>query len=85
MKPGDLIEWTYSQTGDLVFQYETFWSTPMNCWVSIGSRLVHILVSINDEHITWLNKEGIFYAQVDDSVNRTTLNHTGGVVPREKK
>ena len=67
MKPGDLIEWTYRQTGDLVFQYETFWSTPMNCWVSIGSRLVHILVSINDEHITWLNEEGCFYARVNDT------------------
>lgn len=64
--PGDIIEWVYKRDGSILIEDETLWSTPMNRWVPIGSRLVHTLVSINDERITWLNEEGLFCAYVDD-------------------
>ena len=79
MKPGDIIEWVYKQTDKLVAEDEELWSTPMSRWVPIGSSLVHTLISINDERISWLNEKGLFHARVDDA---TFVNERVLVVPR---
>ena len=84
MQPGDLIEWTYRQTGDLVFQYEMLWSTPMNRWVPIGSGLVHTLISISDEQITWLNENGCFHARVDNALPGQADMMQARVLPRAR-
>ena len=78
MRPGDLIEWTYTHNNQLVVKREMLWSTPMNRWVPIGSGLVHTIVSIDKKRIAWLNEEGCFHACVNDTgilsvTPRTTL------------
>ena len=67
IKPGDLIEWTYETTGHLVSTGEMLWSAPLERWVPIGSNLIHLLISIDDDHLMWLNREGLFHARVDDT------------------
>ena len=67
MKPGDIIEWTYEYNNKPVARREILWSTCMNRWAPIGSGLVHVLVSIDKEQISWLNEEGCFYARVNDT------------------
>jgi len=66
MKPGDFIEWAYKLDDKIVIPNEELWSTPMQAWVPIGSNMLHLLVSITDEHISWFNEKGFFHARVDD-------------------
>ena len=73
MNPGDLIEWTYTHNNQLVIERETLWSTLMKRWVPIGSGLIHTLISIDDERITWMNEKGLFHARVGDSVQRPSV------------
>ena len=73
MNPGDIIEWTYKQSGQLVDRIETLWSATMNRYVLIGSSRVHTLISINGECIMWLNEKGLFHARVNDSSTPTFL------------
>ena len=84
MNPGNIIEWTYTHNNQLVNERETLWSTPMNRYVPIGSSLVHALISIDDERITWMNEEGLFRALVDDAFTDYELSRPKIVVPREK-
>ena len=82
MKPGDRIKWTYEQDGSVVTENETLWSMPMKRWVPIGSALIHTLVSIDDEQISWMNKEGCFHARVDDTDPLRVWLWKGKVLPR---
>ena len=82
MIPGDLIEWTYKRNGRRVINREQLWSTLMKRWVPIGSSLVHTLVSIDGEQITWMNEEGLFRARVDDTQNAFWMSGAETVVPR---
>ena len=77
MKPGDLIEWTYKSNGQPVIVGEELWSTPLKRWVPIGGEQVHLLISITDETIVWLNDKGLFHARVDDT-NVATVIVKGG-------
>lgn len=81
MKLGDRIEWTYKRNGRLVTGREQLWSTIMNCYVPIGSSLIHTLVSIDDEQITWVNEEGCFHARVDDKRWKIDAGPASSVVP----
>ena len=67
VKPGDLIEWVYRHDETCrVIADEAMWSTPLQCYVPIGSRHVHLLVSIDDTTMMWLNTMGLFHAKVSD-------------------
>jgi hypothetical protein len=72
MKPGDLIEWVYSNSQP-VLEDEKLWSTPMNRWVQIGVHPM-MLISMTDELYVWLTPDGLFNARVAD---------TGGVIAGE--
>ena len=85
MVPGDIIEWAYKRDGSVVIEDEMLWSTLMNRWTLIGSGLVHTLVSINDEQITWLNEKGLFRARVDDARRRRNGASVVPVVPRARR
>ena len=68
MKPGDRIEWVYERgrNDELVAEREVIWSSTMNRYAPIGSGLLHVLVSIDDEKIEWVNEEGTFEGLLDD-------------------
>lgn len=82
LKPGDIIEWVYKRTGTLVSEREALWSTLMKRYVPIGSALVHTLISIDGEQITWVNVEGCFHASMDDVMDGLTLESEWPVLPR---
>jgi hypothetical protein len=67
MKPGDLIEWTFTD-GKPVREDEMIWSTVEKKHVPIGSDLIHLCVSREGEIITWLNERGMFRAHVGDNL-----------------
>ena len=83
MKPGDLIEWVYKSNREVVVSGEELWSTPLERWVPIGSEQVHLLISITDETIVWLNSKGLFHARVDDTEEAFGEVADVGVVPRK--
>lgn len=66
MRPGDLIEWHYRKTGKLVDAYDTVWSTVLQRYVPIGSKMVHLLISVDDSTLVWLNDMGLFQAKRSD-------------------
>lgn len=82
MKPGDQIEWVYEPIGKRVVNNETLWSSTMRCWAPIGSRLIHTLVSIDKNRITWMNEKGLFHAHVNDSEASMTAMTTHETFPR---
>ena len=84
MKPGDMIEWTYKTSGELVHKDETFWSSVERRYVPIGGEMVHLLVSVNDETYSWINEKGLFHAHVDDSVAERAVLAGVAVVPRAR-
>lgn len=69
MVPGDVIEWVYKSSNKVVDKDEELWSSTMEQWVPIGSCFTHILISIENEQMSWLNEQGCFHARVDDVVN----------------
>lgn len=66
MVPGDIIEWTYCDANYLAFDYEYLWSSSMRQRVPIGSKSIHVLVSIDEEQMSWLNEKGLFTACMAD-------------------
>jgi hypothetical protein len=66
IKPGDLIEWAYRGSDELVSHDEMLWSTSLHRYVPIGSKFVHLLIAVDNDHIVWFNSEGLFHAGVDD-------------------
>lgn len=85
MVPGDIIEWVYKRSGYRVDRIEKLWSSTIKCWLPIGSSLIHVLVSIDDKQITWMNDEGLFCTRIDDVRGDTTgIVTEGGCVPRRK-
>jgi len=84
MKPGDLIEWAYRSNDKIVFPNEELWSTPMQAYVPIGSNMLHLLVSITDEHIYWFNEKGFFHARVNDAHRLRNVLWLEQVVPRAR-
>ena len=82
MQPGDMIEWVYKQTNEFIAEDETLWSTLMQRYVPIGSNFVHILISIDNEQLTWLNEEGCFHARMDDTLFEGMAQGLSSVLPR---
>ena len=68
VKPGDVIEWVYVNTCRVVDTHETLFSTIERRYTSIGSGMVHILISHDDESLTWLNSDGLFSALISDNL-----------------
>ena len=68
IETGNRVEWFYERTGDVVFVEENLWSSVLNCWVSIGSNLTHVITSIDDDVIAWANERGNFSAKRTDTV-----------------
>ena len=64
MKPGDMIEWVYVWSGEIVNDDRLFSST-MEKYVDITGPA--LLISIKDNVYMWLNNEGLFHARVNDS------------------
>lgn len=62
MVPGDLIEWVYRSSGNVVLDDEALWSSVTNKWVPIGSSYIHTLIAIDDRQICWVNSMGVFHA-----------------------
>ena len=63
VNPGDIIKWVYVQNGHHVAPIEELWATSMMGWMPIGSAgssLIHVLVAIDDDQITWMNSDGTF-------------------------
>ena len=69
LAPGDMIEWTYKWNGELILSGWMLWSTPLQRWVPIGSEQVHLLISITQDTIVWLNDKGLFHACVGDTTS----------------
>ena len=84
MKSGDMIEWMYKFSGELVHKDETLWSSVMERFVPVGSEMVHFLVSVNDETYSWINENGLFHARVDDAERRAGVSAGSGIVPRTR-
>ena len=84
MAPGDLIEWTRTiKKHKFNVPTNTFlWSSTMYRYVPIGPELIHVLVSIDEERIVWLNEEGYFHARVDDTWGISLLIGGVAVLPR---
>lgn len=66
MNPGDVIEWVYASDSMRVGEFSECWSSTLQKDVSIGSRLNHILISIDERNIVWLNENGMSYASFVD-------------------
>lgn len=84
MNPGELIEWMFESSREVVAKDEELWSSLLKQWVPIGSGLVHTLISIDSEQIMWMNEEGLFRARVDDVVPFEIQFNLPTVVPRRK-
>lgn len=84
MVPGDLIEWFYESSREVVDRSEELWSSLLKQWVPIGSSHVHTLVSIDKEQISWLNEKGLFHARVDDVYIAPSPQNLVTVVPRTR-
>jgi len=48
-KPGDLIEWVYMHNHKLVVGDEKLWSKIDNDWIPIGSKYIHMCISVDDD------------------------------------
>lgn len=77
-----MIEWTYKVSKTLVGKNEQLWSAVEERYVPVGSGMIHLLVSINDETYSWLNKRGLFHARVGDSERRTGAFADDQIFPR---
>lgn len=86
MVPGDVIEWTQTiKRHKFNVPMDTFlWSSTMHRYVPIGSNLTHILVSIDNERMSWLNERGLFHAYVDDT-SPGLIDHLGRKVLSRKR
>jgi len=82
IKPGDLIEWVYKNDHVLVHKDEILWSTIEEKYVPIGSSLIHMCVSCDDETYSWLNKRGLFSVRCDDGWQRPQYGRYQGAFPR---
>ena len=84
MAPGDLIEWTRTiKKHKFNVPTNTFlWSSTMYRYVPIGPEFIHVLVSIDEERIVWLNEEGYFHARVDDTPSGSSARRVPEVLPR---
>jgi plastocyanin len=85
IKPGDIIEWTYKKTGNIVVKDEELWSTLAKSWCQIGSGHVHTCIACDGETITWLNSKGLFHTHVDDALTDRGIFRSQPVVPRVKQ
>jgi len=68
MKPGDLIEWVYKMTQEVVDPHELLFSTTMNKLILIGG--VHLLIGRDDGVLTFLtvgSDKGLLHAREDDT------------------
>ena len=83
-KPGDLIEWTYAHKDMLVNENENLWSTIEKRWVPIGSKFVHLCVTVDDETYSWLNEEGLHSIFISDE-NKVWTWNLGKTIPRARK
>lgn len=84
MEPGDMIEWVYKFSGELVHKDETLWSSVMERFVPVGSKMAHLLVLVNDETFSWLNEKGLFHARMDDVALSPAPSPVWAVVPRTR-
>ena len=73
MVPGDQIEWFYADNDERDQPGELLWSSIDEKYVPIGSSLVHTLISIEDEDITFMNPRGIFKVRTNDHDNHYWL------------
>ena len=81
MKPGDMIEWVYKRTNELVVgSDEKFWSTLMKQWVPIGEK--SLLISITDVEYTWLCSEGLFCALLIGERKLGFISPDLNIIPR---
>jgi len=71
IKPGDFIKWMYVSNNKFVVEDEELWSMIEDCWVPIGSKLIHLCINvdINNDVVTWLNEKGCFRAQMISQSN----------------
>lgn len=86
MKPGDIIEWTYVDAIKLaVFPGEQLWSFSNDGWIAIGPELTHVLISIDDEQMFWMNAMGTFHMMLNHPmITPAPTEPRTCVVPRKK-
>jgi hypothetical protein len=81
IEPGDLIEWVVEATDRPVSVDERLWSTSLHRYVPIGSNLIHLLITIDNEHVFWFNSKGLFHAYVDDVFGARGAGTLSSVIP----
>lgn len=74
MKPGDIIEWVYVTDKKIVDHDEWCYSS-MKDKIQIGGRM--LLISIVDNHISFLRKEGMFHTTINE-IRRPAWRTSGG-------
>ena len=82
MKPGDLIEWAYVHSGKTVLEEEIMWSSVDKCHVPVGSDMAHMVISYNDEVLTWVNKRGVFQSYVGEIGHKSKAKFPVRIFPR---
>lgn len=65
IKPGDFVDWIYRTSRQLVSENEEIWSSTMMSFVPVGKSIIHIVVDIDDNEITWINGKGLFSSKID--------------------
>jgi len=88
-KSGDLIEWVYvyneEHVGSPVVKNEEIYSTIKRKWVPVGSRLIHMCISYDDDTLSWLNEKGLFYASANDLFHKFGRYYPASVIPRVRR
>ena len=84
MKPGDLIEWVYTDDGSPAVPREELWSSIEKRWVLVGGA--HLLIALADGILTWLplhaSHKGLLHAREDDTMSNDNGRASGAVAPR---
>ena len=91
MVPGDIIEWFHKKSNanapvndDEFIPLSQRVADAEFYYAPIGRRSIHVLVSIDETHISWLNANGLFTALRTDVAYSPTRKSSYTVLSRKK-
>ncbi len=79
--PGDLIEWTYKSSDNIVASNEMLYSSTMKKRVPVGGTALLITICDDGQYV-WLSENGLFHARVDDTMFVAPPQFAELIVPR---
>ena len=82
MKPGDMIEWVFEDSGEEIYSDHMLWSTPLEEYVPVDG--IALLISITKDTYMWLNDKGLFHAYKCDKTTLLDVAMTRPIVPKVK-